>query len=92
MQQLETTMKVFRQLLSILSAHVLFTNGILGQRSWCMNHFEGFSLAEDYNPNTPPMPPTQNSRVKKFVLDTKNKLWDVDEVIFKITSLSITCL
>ena len=82
-------MNVFRQLLSIFSGYLLFTNVILGQRSWCMNHFEGFSLAEGYNPNTPPMPPTQNSRVKKFVLDTNNKLWDVDEVLFKITSLLI---
>ena len=82
-------MKVFRQLLSILSAHLLFTNVILGQRSWCINHFEGFSLAEDYNPNTLPMPPARNSRVKKFVLDTNNKLWDIDEVLFKITSLLI---
>ena len=85
-------MKVFRQLVLIVSANLLFTYVTLGQRSWCVNHFEGFSLSEDYNPNTPPMPPTQNSRVKKFELKTKNKLWDVDEVLYKVTSLSIFCL
>lgn len=75
-------MNVFRPILVLLLVPSLFTNAILGQKSWCMNHFEGFSLPEDYNRNSPPMPPTKTGILKTFVLDTRNQLWDVNEVMF----------
>ena len=43
----------------ILSFNVilLYAKILNAQQSWCQNHFDGFSLEDDYNRNSPPTEP-----------------------------------
>ena len=70
-----------RQLLVLWIVHCVITKNIHGLESWCEKYFEGFSLQDDYNRNSPYIPPrTMEGKFKKFVLRTQTTLWDIDEV------------
>lgn len=59
---------------------------------WCKNYFEGFSLNDDYNRNSPPLERRNNveGKFKKFILKTKTTLWDVDEVSCIVSFIHIS--
>ena len=48
-------------------------NSAFGLASWCKEQWQGFSLDEDYNPNSPP--------TKEFILHDTHVLHKVDEVM-----------
>ena len=48
-------------------------NPAFGLASWCKEQWQGFSLDEDYNPNSPP--------TKEFILHDTHVLDKVDEVM-----------
>ena len=48
-------------------------NSAFGLASWCKEQWQGFSLDEDYNPNSPP--------TKEFILLDTHVLHKVDEVM-----------
>ena len=66
---------MYLSILYLVSA-LLFssTNAI---KLWCKQHFEGFDVEDDYNPN---LPPTQNVKVEDF-----HVLNQLEEVTIKLT-------
>ena len=50
------------------------TDSVYCLASWCRDQWQGFSLDEDYNPNSPP--------TKEFILYDAHVLHKVDEVFF----------
>ena len=55
------------------------TDCVYGQATWCREQWQGFSLDEDYNPNSPP--------TKEFILYDAHVLHKVDEV--RLTNLLV---
>ena len=49
------------------------TDSVYCLASWCRDQWQGFSLDEDYNPNSPP--------TKEFILYDAHVLHKVDEVL-----------
>ena len=65
-------MKVIQPILflTLQLVHLLVpTHGI---KSWCKDQLEGFTLEDDYNPNSPP--------TKNFTLKDMHVLYQVEEV------------
>ena len=57
----------------LLSVHILhLISPIHGLQPWCGKHLEGFTLADNYNPNSPPS--------RDFTLQDLHVLSQVDEV------------
>ena len=70
-----------RLILVLCIAYCLSINSIHGLESWCRSFFEGFSLDNDYNRNSPPIQPRiVAGKFKKFILNTQTTLWDIDAV------------
>ena len=57
------TMKFVKEVLSFIVRFICLLPQTFGIKSWCKDHFEGFTLQGDYNPN---LPPTKNVTVEDF--------------------------
>ena len=65
-------MKFVKEGLSIVVRFIFLLPQTFGIKFWCKDHFEGFTLQDDYNPN---LPPTQNVTVEDFhVLNQVDKV------------------
>lgn len=81
---------MMRFILLLWISQSIITNQVHGWGFWCEKHFEGFSLEDDYNRNSPPIPPrVVEGKFKKFVLNTQTTLWDIDEVSYFHFPLSL---
>ena len=78
-------MKIFQNRMVLCLGYLIFIATTYGQESSCPNYFDGFSLAEDYNRNSPPMPANNAGKIKKFKLHTMNTLRE----IYKVTILVV---
>ena len=56
-------MKLLGPYFSLLFVFVLLLKPNNAINTWCKQHFEGFEVHNDYNPN---LPPTENVNVKDF--------------------------
>ena len=81
-----------RLILVTWMAYCLIISSINCLESWCKNYFEGFSLNDDYNRNSPPIERRKavEGKFKKFILNTKTTLWDVDEVSYLVSFIPIS--
>ena len=52
---------------------IFLANSTNGLESWCKDQWQGFTLDEDYNPNSPP--------TIEFILHDAHVLHKVDEVL-----------
>ena len=66
---------VYFVVLQLVSALLLSSTN--ANKLWCKQHFEGFDVEDDYNPN---LPPTQNVKVEDF-----HVLNQLEEVTIKLT-------
>ena len=58
-----------------------------GIQAWCKNYFEGFTLADDYNPNSPP---TKNfTLLDEHILTQVNEVSMLNLVLYEETQLKL---
>ena len=59
---------------------ILFQSSAYGLRESCLQHFEGFLLPKNYNPNAPPA-------VKSLTIQNKVIVREISKVIFVLLPL-----